>query len=67
MYEANTEHSKQYKIGYCSALDDVRGIVDYLSKELTEGFDQQEVPDFSLNRVLDKINHRVKALQVEQS
>lgn len=67
MHEENTEHSKQYKIGYCTALDDVQSIVDYLSKELLSlQLDQAGVAGFSL-RVLDKINHRVKALQVEQS
>lgn len=67
MYEENTEHSKQYKIGYCAALDDVQSIVDYLSKELMSlPLDQIEISGFT-SKVLDKINHRVKALQVEQS
>jgi hypothetical protein len=67
MYEANTEHSKQYKIGYCTALDDARNIVNHLSKELMSlPLDQIEVSEFSL-KLLDKINHRVKALQVEQA
>lgn len=55
------EHTPQYKIGYHSAMDQVRHIVEVLMREQ----DKTEL-GIAIAGTLNKVSNRVKALEVEQ-
>ncbi len=55
------EQTHQYKIGYHTAMDEVRYIVDNLMRE-----QEKTELGIAIQGVLNKVSIRVKALEVEQ-
>jgi len=55
------EQTEQYRIGYHSAMEQVRYIVEVLTREQ----DKTEL-GIAITGTLNKVSNRVKALEIEQ-
>ena len=62
MYNDKNDKPQVYMNGYFDALDEARQIVDILQREQ----DTKTEIGISITGILNKVNNRIKALQVEQ-